>query len=1150
MNVSSGPYLFIAVMIAGQLLVTNVVPAARAQDDRSLRPAPAQRSDAWALDQIFGGQHLNDAALAVHRRAMSMDAESRFRFLSQWVLPGPAHPGFRLSVGFHPADPPSTELPSRTESFDSAGTDPKWNPVTLAGGIIVSPAIDLIAVAAELGRLASLRETIGAVQPRSTKDEIERTALLALLAIEEKDVAKAESLLGEVFTKLLAQPETLHRSRDTALLCLHRATDSLELTRMVFDAAQQVSQQYQSVYDRRAWEQHLLATAATLKRIIQRDEFGEKDPVAVTNQQWHPVVRSRAFEHGSGFPPPQWQMKPTSVWNLSSHGDDFLFFAVPLHGDYNVEADVSGFGWQDSHLMVAGTWVAPIVGHKSYGVGSIRGERPRGVIDPPISNADRFGPIHFRTLVKDSQATTFFNGRSVHTQTIGRVQDPWVAIRSSYRHNGGAEDVRISGNPTVPATISLSDSLNLPGWFEYYRIPLRDELGDWQQQIKSDPSTGETHGEIIGKRQPGLPTGSDAESLLVYARPLLEDGTIEYEFWYEPDQSITHPAFGRTCFLLNPNGVRIHDLTDGKYDQTSRRPGHTLEEPNNHRGPAELPLQAGAWNRMKLSLSGDRLGLELNGQPIYQRNVDAASQRTFGLFHYADREQARVRHVRWSGDWPKRLPELHDQKLAVIEPALREANSHHLTAKFSHSLKEDTFSSRRFSVTDGNPGNHFAVTADGLMTNRPAEEGYRNAKLSPNIELGGDFDITVRFDLMETQALPDMTATILLEVKADNEEIDLGSIQRKRDRKGDQMMQCLYMQTIGGTERRHYFNHHCVDAAAGQLRLSRRGDQLFYQFAENDSDQFRVMGRADFSSADLNANAIRFGAQIQGTAGYTRARWTEFHVRAERMKGMALENLDEKLANLNKERERLKSSFRFDFANQGPSPNDIFRWNEHEAWESNDQGLMIQSHGTKEWSGAGALLQREIHGDFDIVIEFDPEQLAIPAVGQESAIYLQAGMDSPDQAQVSSTLTRAPSGSLIAVAKLRTSTPSGEYQYQNLAAAEIPSVGRLRLTRRGGQIHYLVGSQAGSDDTIISSAEVGTAPINVSAVRVIVQTGGENRTSKVLLKSIDVAAEEIFGLEQRIRVQPLLQRAPNQSQPAKKPRSLFQSFLDIFQSPE
>ena len=85
---------------------------------------------------------------------------------------------------------------------------------------------------------------------------------------------------------------------------------------------------------------------------------------------------------------------------------------------------------------------------------------------------------------------------------------------------------------------------------------------NWRQ--RGDLAAG---GGLVGRHEPHL-AGSFAESLLRYHRPMLEDGMIEYEFYYRPGESHCHPALDRLAFLLDPAGVRVHWITDDRYDRT------------------------------------------------------------------------------------------------------------------------------------------------------------------------------------------------------------------------------------------------------------------------------------------------------------------------------------------------------------------------------------------------------------------------------------------------------------------------------------------------------------------------------------------------------------------------------------------------------
>jgi hypothetical protein len=153
-----------------------------------------------------------------------------------------------------------------------------------------------------------------------------------------------------------------------------------------------------------------------------------------------------------------------------------------------------------------------------------------------------------------------------------------------------------------------------------------------------------------------LPPRVFPENAVYYHRPFLEDGAVAYEFYYDPGKALVHPALDRLVFLLEPEGVKLHRLTDGAFERSGTTFDNATEEPKCRRGPSRLPLKAKAWNAVRLEVKGDLVLVSLNGEPIYERPIESTNQRTFGLFHYTDRTEVRVRRVTLSGDWPKELP--------------------------------------------------------------------------------------------------------------------------------------------------------------------------------------------------------------------------------------------------------------------------------------------------------------------------------------------------------------------------------------------------------------------------------------------------------------------------------------------------------------
>ena len=166
-----------------------------------------------------------------------------------------------------------------------------------------------------------------------------------------------------------------------------------------------------------------------------------------------------------------------------------------------------------------------------------------------------------------------------------------------------------------------------------------------------------TEGVIEAAKQ-NVVAGGTHQSLLQYQRPLLEGETMTYEFRYQADEAIVHPAIGRLAFLFEPGGIRIRWITDGALEWTGLPEDNATLEPLNRRGPRPFPLKDNDWNKVSISLGEGKINVSLNDSVVYIRELDkgATSAGKFGL--YRDRARGvQVRNVVLTGDWPEEVPE-------------------------------------------------------------------------------------------------------------------------------------------------------------------------------------------------------------------------------------------------------------------------------------------------------------------------------------------------------------------------------------------------------------------------------------------------------------------------------------------------------------
>ncbi|MDA1231827.1 MAG: DUF1583 domain-containing protein [Planctomycetota bacterium] len=732
--------------------------------------------------------------------------------------------------------------------------------------------------------------------------------------------------------------------------------------------------------------------------------------------------------------------------------------------------------------------------------------------------------------------TTYVNGRLLHTQQLSVDHDPWIAVRNDYKNEGGGFNVRVTGQPEFPDSIRVTASPMLEGWLPYFGGAVGWSESLWQglyrgNRAENPDADTKRGGGIFGSRETN---GIDYEPALFYHRPLLEDGTIEYEFFYRQDALTAHPAIDRLCFLMEPSGVRTHWLTDGIYDRTEISPDNVATELSNRRGPKSLPLMDNSWNHTSVKLTGDTVELTLNGQLVYQRTLESTNQRHFGFFHYADRSELRVRNVVWKGNWPRSLPSVTDQELATDEADFLDQNAEHMTAVFRHNFTAAGFDQDRFSVIHGSPDEDLKATPDGLLALRLGNGGYRNTTIAPNLQVDGDFDITVAYDNYESIPTAGGSSSLMLIATLDNASSDEFCITRRQIQdtaeSARQIVQCVTVQKRAEGEGRDYFITMPAEERSGRLRLSRRGNQIYYLSAEGDSPNFQLKGSRQISRDSIRAEGIRLVNQTY-KEGHSSVIWKSLSVHAEKLNGNAVGEANPRLEALNKQREHLAANVIYDFTKASPDPVVLYRWGDVRQWDSEKAGLRIQADGSDAWDSAGLKTRYPINGDFDIMIEFDVVALDMPRTGDQTSVILQLETLDEDSPQLNNIFHQLPSGQQEVLAQMRQTATNGDPTYRRIETIQVASVSALRTARRGTKWTMLARMKDADQERIVAEIEASDQPIREA--RLLLHTGGANRRSEILLKQIHIHAQEYAPLR------------PFPAVPQKK-QNLIESLLELF----
>lgn len=1058
-------------------------------------PAIAAESDGFARNGIFAEQHVINTSYSIHRRVLKMSVRERFEYLARWILPGEEHDSLRMQFAFSAVTPaPPGLLPGTDDAVPGDGD----------GGEMVSPVYDLVDVAKEISRLNELLSRVEAWEAEASVVDGQvasaitaKQAMLALIRLAMGDGENAATHLEEMIKASVSDRSEMSGPTAAEFLVANRGLNHEATREIIGGLLIRYQPRVNSTFHRSAEQRHLASLIGRLR--LAESQVGKVSPTSIGERplaQWKRVSQQTAETRGTGSPASVWSHSRGLISNVASHNYDFLYFDVPMRGSYEVECDVSVASWRDICLMTAGTWVIPTYTQTAYDVGHAGRSRGRTEI-PRLTHNPHWVP--YRTVVRDGTATTYLTGRKVHVEKLESDHDPWLAIRSSPRHHGHVRNIRITGDPVIPDQIELSTDPELNGWLSYYSASAGGKWDHWKH----------VDGEIRAGRTQTVAAIPHREKLLRYHRPMLEDGVIEYEFLYLPGSTHVHPSLDRLVFLLDPSGVRIHWATDGRYERTGISPINTYDEPDHRQGPEELPLLPGQWNRVRLQVSGDTVTLWLADQMVYEREIEPSNQRNFGLFHFADATEVRVRDVVWKGEWPKSLPPVQQQELAADGYDFLDSEADHLKEQFTHDFVKDGLPGKRFAILRGDAGRHVEPTPNGVRASQEGKGGYRNATIAAGLKAQGDFDITVAYDEFEATPSKGANGNLMLLAILDNETADECCVLRRTVHHNsgvtDQVTHCFTVYRKADGERRAYFGWNGAEERSGRLRLSRRGNQVYFLSAEGDSSNFRLRGQREFSTDDVSFEGTRLIAQIEKKGGGISVVWKNLSIRAEKIITTPVE-----LVELNKEREALPQKFAHDFSKAKPASQNFYIWTDPGLWDAKHGGWRMTAVGSDSWDSIGASVEHTVGGDFDVTTRFQIEEMATPKSGGRSAAYLQVDMPAQAKKQFSVFFGADDTGTREVIAEVRESKPNGGYRYRYLDTQQLESVDALRIARRGSEV-FLVAESEEHGERIMAREPASTEPIQLGGLRFLLHTGGPNRSSRVLWKSFDLRAESLVA---------------------------------------
>ena len=392
-----------------------------------------------------------------------------------------------------------------------------------------------------------------------------------------------------------------------------------QIIRRLVEASRQPEQSFAWTYEAAAtWGSVLERLAGDGRR--SRESLAERQPLAEQEARDNPGVQTSAGQRGrltqwqnvpylrpeyayAGMRHTPWRYERGRVESLPSLAWGQLYFQSPLQGQFEIIAERSLFGYREAAISYGIHAAAPRYDGQAITLTTAmhahQDVTPIPELPPLGSDAE------FRIVVDGNTVTTYVEGVKLYEKTMDAPPAPWLMLRQqAIVSRSEIRNLRILGEPVIPDELDLLNTSGAGFWrADYYHSRFSadgsDENAPWRR-------TGD---ELLGSLQTDR-SAEYLENLLFYQRPMLEDGDVSFETYYVPGEIETHPALGGSAFLLRPDGVARHELTDAEYERRGRASDVESPIPG---AAASVPLKENDWNTVTLSLRGDEVAISVNG---------------------------------------------------------------------------------------------------------------------------------------------------------------------------------------------------------------------------------------------------------------------------------------------------------------------------------------------------------------------------------------------------------------------------------------------------------------------------------------------------------------------------------------------------------
>lgn len=790
--------------------VTNLtagLPASSADDSKAI---------AALLPRTFLADSVSEV---LSQGATPESPQQSFERLRAWVLPNEQHEDFRLLY--------QNQGPSK----------------------ILSPAMELVALASKTDGLNALEQDVRKIECKTGVSRRSKTSLLALIAIARQDWPGAKQLCAELSADLN------HNIPELVLL----DTEAPEYL-VAWEASSHAE---------------LRMEARELWYWLQKldDESIASPLYSIRDLQ---ARQERLFRHHVGTSPPehltQWQAAAwplASSWEFSSTTEDwdfvkgearfqnarrhsFLFFQSPLEGQFEVHfrqriRSELALVWGDTSTLPRRELIEHLANETAQNSAS-EDEVPIGAAAAARA-ADRLADV--RLIVNEKQISIFVDGKKIHSDESRRPCDPWLILHG--KNKAIIEDVRIIGTPRIPVELDLLASAHLSCWQTRSHNVDRDDdnsgrTSDWRR-------SGDEL--VVARSEPD----EAAVDPLMYIRPMLEDGELEYEVFWEPGRLECSPAIGKTAILLTAKGPKLQkilDQSDSAHLVAIDNPDQILS------AVSAISFRNDDWNKVRLTLQKDVATVFVNDVQVVSLKVpESPAERYFRFVRLATETGSRLRQIKYRGQWPTELPPVKDQQLSLPPDSLSAPDESQDWTMEELDLRLPQDSVKPSSIQLQTLPEAVVPSETGLVVNTINTVGQPTAPIRILFPPKDNFIATVGFQDFEATA-SDAAASAGFEFSLTSASLPDESIVLALERQSDgprfvSTWPRWNRPSDNGSVSDERFSLP-VSSNSGRLRFIRRGTQLFVMYSEAGSESFRLMnsyfvGDRPFETLEVTGHA-------------------------------------------------------------------------------------------------------------------------------------------------------------------------------------------------------------------------------------------------------------------------------------------------------